>query len=292
MKKTGNESNQGHRAKAPARALASDPAPFHGNTPSAPAPAPAPASAPVTTPASSPAPAPAPADCHVMISSGSSSDEHAASEVPTQGTVHVKSSRCIDCRIVVSNGISAKHHGAPVGHHNALFEFCVKETSAKCFVSEECRTLMFAGLKLDSKKYEQVTGQQLETISGASVCVCLGFILNKSGNSSGVLLENCSLQFTDCSATSLHCILGLPPKPKTYDENEKILEYEQARGASFVVVDDFLRLIEGKWVSDRLGPPVYSHVSHSFYRLVNWYVDYLYDAARGNNICIGDKCKQ
>jgi hypothetical protein len=236
-------------AAVPASAPAPIPAPFF-----APAPAPAPVLAPATHPVD---------DCrdsfntmHVVISSESSSDEHAADVGAIQGTVHLKSSRCIDCRIVVSNGISAKHHGAPVGRRKALFEFCIKQTSAKCFVAEEWRTLMFAGLNMNSKEYEAVTGQQLEAISGASdhICVCVGFSLSQSRSKSGVLLDDCSLQYTKYTAIALHCILGLPQnQPWEYDEQEPVLKYEHPSGSSFVAVDDFVRLLQGQWVSDRFA---------------------------------------
>ncbi len=249
-------------APTPAFAPAPTPAPTPTPAPASSASDPAPTSATAPVPASSPAPpatTPAPAlalaGC-VIISSDSSSDEHAADLNPIQGTVHVKSSRCVDCRIVVSNGISAKHHSAPVGHYKVLFQFCIKQTGAKCFVSEECRTLMFAGLKVNSKEYEQVTGQQLETISGSSdhICVCVGFSLNEGRSKAGVLLDDCSLQFTEYSAISLHCILGLPQKkPCKYDEQEQVLKYKHPYGSSFVAVEDFLRLLQGRWVSDRFA---------------------------------------
>ena len=155
-----------------------------------------------------------------------------------------------------SNGTSATHHAAPARHAVSLFDFCLNLTllnAAKCFFDNESQVLMFADLNINSETYAQATGEQPP---GASdhICVCAGFLLSRSG--AGCLLKNCSVTFCKYSAVLFHCILGLPEKmPSTeHDELEPAFIYripDNKGHTQQVPINDFVRLITGKWVSER-----------------------------------------
>ncbi len=246
-------------AKSEAAVAATDPAP--------PAPAPAP-----TAPASTLAPTSVAAEfvaaaaaSHVSdkeisetVTVSSDSDCHQpAAPVFEMGILDINQTRCVQCRIVSSNEKSATHHAAPARHAVSLFDFCLNLTlldSAKCFFDKESQVLMFAGLNIDSKKYAEATGEQPP---GASdhICVCAGFLLSRS-SVDGCLLKNCSVTFRKYSAVLLHCILGLPENmPSTeHDELEPAFIYRLPDNKSYtqrVPINDFVRLITGKWVSER-----------------------------------------
>jgi hypothetical protein len=206
--------------------------------------------------------------------------------------VHLKSRCCTESRIVMSNGRASTHHDVPAEHVNALFEFCLSNRTGKCFCSEESnfQVLMFVGFNIDSDQYASITGEQCDCVFqrwGLALdhCgVCLGFLISDSQcESDEIILAECSLDCNPILLIETYCILGLPAQRLAHsDDKKRILEYEHPHGFNFLTCDDFARLIEGRWISD--GSVSFHHVTDllvlTFCRVLDWYADYLYDAAR------------